>query len=100
MVARLEKSLENYIERLGYVLGENDVLAVSAAEHLCEHLTCLEDSALKVVGSLVSAAVYIGAAAGHIFINSIGDFLRLRKRSRTIVEIDFVHCKPLRTGIT
>ena len=95
VIARSEKTFQYDIERLGYILGKDNILAVAAAEHFRKHLARLKNGAFKIVGSFITAAVDIGTAFCHIFIDSIRYFSRLRKRSRAIIQIDFVHISPL-----
>ena len=79
MVTRSEESLEYDVQRFCDVLGEYDILAVRTIKHISEHLAGLEDSAFKIVCFLIASAVYVGTAAGHVFIYCIGDFFRFRE---------------------
>lgn len=88
MIPRLQKALQNVVQGLRDVSGEDHVSGIFAVKQIIEKTTGVIDQLLRGIGIFVTAPTGAGAAAGHVLIYRSCHLLGLREAGAGVVQVD------------
>ena len=88
MIPRLQKALQNVVQGLRDVSGEDHVSGIFAVKQIIEKTTGVIDQLLRGIGIFVTAPTGAGAAAGHVLIYRSCHLPGLREAGAGVVQVD------------
>ena len=95
MVPRPQKALQQHVEALRHVFGEDHIAAVRPVEQLAQQLPGLVHDLLHLIGAVVAAPVDVDTRLRHIAVHRLRHPGRLGKGGAGVVQIDLFHKVPL-----